>query len=69
MILLFSIFAVLMLMNLLGAISLFVVVTFNRQITQQSYSVTMYTFSSLNNLGTEKCTMLHFQWWQKSKPL
>ncbi|MGI2173787.1 hypothetical protein [Shewanella ulleungensis] len=37
----FSIFSVLMLMNLLGAISLFVVVTFNRPITQQSYYVTL----------------------------
>ncbi|GGB72176.1 hypothetical protein GCM10011607_35820 [Shewanella inventionis] len=43
MILSFSIFSVLMFMNLLGAISLFVVVTFNRPMSQQSYSVAMYT--------------------------
>jgi hypothetical protein len=46
-----SIFSVLMFMNLLGVISQSVLITFNRQITKQSNSVTSYTFMLFYYLG------------------
>ena len=51
MILSLSIFSVLISINSVGVISQSVLITFNRQITKQSNSVTSYTFMLFYYLG------------------